>query len=140
MRWCYKTVHYELKKEGLLGGAFLDESEVEVSLNEYGMAGWELVSILELQDGLIAVFKQPIIGSRQTTCLEEEEETQYISLRSQHDDFTAEPQLNRSLDTARGDDSPVVPIEEYEIVVEGQAEDEEEPPGAQDDIGSIRIE
>lgn len=60
MRWSYKTVHYELKKEGLLGSAFLDESEVEISFNEYGRAGWELVSILETMDGIIAVFKQPI--------------------------------------------------------------------------------
>jgi hypothetical protein len=60
MRWSYKTVHYELKKEGLLGSAFLDESEVELSLNEYGKAGWELVSTLETSDGIIAVFKQPL--------------------------------------------------------------------------------
>lgn len=60
MRWSYKTVHYELQKEGLLGSTFLDESEVEKSLNEYGKAGWELVSIMETMDGLIAVFKQPL--------------------------------------------------------------------------------
>lgn len=60
MRWSYKTVHYELKKDGLLGGAFLDESEIEMSLNEYGKAGWELVSLLETMDGLTAVFKQPL--------------------------------------------------------------------------------
>lgn len=60
MRWSYKTVHYELKKEGLLGSAFLDESEIELSLNQYGKAGWELVSLLETMDGLIAVFKQPL--------------------------------------------------------------------------------
>jgi hypothetical protein len=62
MRWSYKTVHYELKKEGLLGSAFLDESEVEVSLNEYGRAGWELISMLETMNGVIAVFKQPLFG------------------------------------------------------------------------------
>lgn len=60
MRWGYKTVHYELKKEGFLGSGFLDEAEVEQSLNEYGSAGWELVSMMETQDGLIAVFKQPL--------------------------------------------------------------------------------
>jgi hypothetical protein len=64
MRWSYKTVHYELKKEGLLGSAFLDESEVEISLNEYGKAGWELVSMLETSDGIIAVFKQPLTIGR----------------------------------------------------------------------------
>lgn len=60
MRWSYKTVHYSLKKEGFLGSAFLDEAEVEQSLNEYGRAGWELISVTETQDGLIAIFKQPI--------------------------------------------------------------------------------
>lgn len=60
MRWSYKTIHYELKKEGILGNAFLDEPEIELSLNQYGKAGWELVSLLETMDGLIAVFKQPL--------------------------------------------------------------------------------
>ncbi len=60
MRWCYKTVHYELKKEGFLGSSFLDEAEVEQSLNEYGQSGWELVSVTETQDGIIAIFKQPL--------------------------------------------------------------------------------
>ena len=60
MRWSYKTVHYELKKGGLLGSAVLDEDEVELSLNEYGQAGWELVSLMETHDGMLAVFKQPL--------------------------------------------------------------------------------
>ncbi len=60
IRWSYKTVHLSLKKEGLLGSAFLDEMEVEYSLNEYGEAGWELVSFVEVSDGLLAVFKQPL--------------------------------------------------------------------------------
>ena len=59
MQWSYKTVHFSLKKEGLLGSAFLDENEVEISLNEYGRLGWELVSFQEVNDGLIAIFKQP---------------------------------------------------------------------------------
>ncbi len=60
MRWGYKTVHFQLKKEGLLGNAFLDEAEVEESLNEFGQAGWELVSMLEADDGLIAIFKKSL--------------------------------------------------------------------------------
>jgi hypothetical protein len=60
MRWGYKTVQYGLKKEGLLGGSFLDEAEVEQSLNEFGQAGWELVSLFGMDDGLMAVFKQPL--------------------------------------------------------------------------------
>ncbi len=60
IRWAYKTVHFEMKKEGLLGGAFLDESEIEQELNEFGRTGWELVSMLEMSDGVIAFFKQPL--------------------------------------------------------------------------------
>lgn len=60
MRWGYKTIQYGLKKEGLLGSSFLDEAEVEQSLNEFGQAGWELVSLFAMQDGLMAVFKQPL--------------------------------------------------------------------------------
>lgn len=60
LRWCYKTVHFELKKEGLLGGNYLDDTEVEESLNEFGMAGWELVSFMNIHDGVLAIFKQPI--------------------------------------------------------------------------------
>lgn len=59
MRWSYKTEHFSLKKEGLLGSAFLDEAEIELSLNEFGKAGWELVSFMEVNDGVIAIFKQP---------------------------------------------------------------------------------
>ena len=60
MRWAYKTVQYGLKKEGLLGSSFLDEAEIEQSLNEFGQAGWEMVSLLGMQDGIMAVFKQPL--------------------------------------------------------------------------------
>jgi hypothetical protein len=60
MRWGYKTIQYGLKKEGLLSSSFLDEAEVEQSLNEFGQAGWELVTLFGLHDGLMAVFKQPL--------------------------------------------------------------------------------
>ena len=60
MRWSYKTVHYMMKKEGLLGSAFLDEDEIETSLNEYGRVGWELVSVVETLEGLTAILKQPL--------------------------------------------------------------------------------
>ncbi len=60
MKWIYKTVHFELKKEGLLGVGFLDESEIEHALNDYGKSGWEVISVLEVQDGVIVFFKQPL--------------------------------------------------------------------------------
>ena len=88
MRWSYKTVHFELKKEGLLGGGFLDESEIEQELNEFGLAGWELVSVLEVQDGVIAFFKQPLyregsVLARQVTDLEHEKENR-VEDQQQH--------------------------------------------------------
>ncbi len=57
MSWSYKTVRFDLKKDGILGSAFLDESEIEITLNEFGRVGWELVSFIEVQEGLLAVFK-----------------------------------------------------------------------------------
>lgn len=60
MKWSYKTIHFALKKEGLLGAGFLDETEIEQALNEYGRSGWELISVLDVQDGIIAMFKQPL--------------------------------------------------------------------------------
>jgi len=141
MRWSYKTVHYELKKEGLLGGAFLDESEVELSLNEYGKAGWELVSILETQEGLIAVFKQPLSVTKQTACFSEEEvERPYVSLRPKKDDFRLEPDSRMDGRKVGRSESMVAPIDEYEIIADEQEEDERKSPPKKDDIGSIVIE
>ncbi len=57
MRWAYKTVLYPLKKDGFLGDSFLDEEEMERSLNEYGKAGWELVAFVEVAEGFRAIFK-----------------------------------------------------------------------------------
>jgi Domain of unknown function (DUF4177) len=141
MRWSYKTVHYELKKEGLLGNAFLDESEIELSLNEYGKAGWELVSILETQEGLIAVFKQPLGVGRQTANFSEEEaERQYVPLRPKQDDFTLEPHSRQGGKRAEKAESPAAPIDEYEIILDDREEDEKDSSPPKGDIGSIRIE
>lgn len=60
VKWSYKTVHFELKREGLLGGSFLDEAEIEERLNDFGHSGWELISVIEVQDGIIAFFKQSL--------------------------------------------------------------------------------
>jgi len=63
MRWSYKTVNFELKKEGLLGGSFLDEHEIEEQLNQFGQAGWELISVIEVHNGIICFFRQPLSAS-----------------------------------------------------------------------------
>ena len=113
MRWSYKTVHFELKKEGLLGAGFLDESEIEQALNNFGRSGWELISVLEVQDGIIAFFKQPLgMESRYSSRVEEvddvdcEEETDVRdddedSTGSRYDEaFTADPE--DAIETASG--------------------------------------
>ena len=61
IRWRYKTLHFELKKDGILGSLFLDEEELERSLCRHGQDGWELVAVLDVKDGLIALCKQPFI-------------------------------------------------------------------------------
>lgn len=129
MRWSYKTVRFGLKKEGLLGSAFLDESEIELSLNEFGKAGWELVSFMEVLDGLIGVFKQPFgqgltLGEKDLT----EEETEETEL------FNEASVIRK---TAR-----ILPEDEESVrkpaLNKGQARDRDEPDKT--DVGNIRIE
>ena len=142
MRWSYKTVHYEMKKEGLLGSAFLDESEIELSLNEYGKAGWELVSMLETLDGLIAVFKQPLsLGNRSFRFDDEDRVDESISTRLEEDkeDVEVEPLISEEIKERGEVELDVVPIDEYEVVVE-EPEEEEALPQSSGDVGAIRIE
>ncbi len=144
MRWSYKTVHFEMKKEGLLGGAFLDESEIELSLNAYGKAGWELVAVLEILDGLIAVFKQPIsLGSESSYLSREGIEDEYVPLRYPPRD-AAEPgsQPERHLEDipARASETAAVPIHEDAVAVKRREKEQQQTAPAGDDVGSIRIE
>jgi len=125
MHWSYKTVHFSLKKEGLLGSAFLDEVEIEVSLNEYGHAGWELVSLMEVNDGLIAVFKQLFSqGIAAVESLVPEEKAAEIE---------TEPTTEKSsfAPTREGTTAAAQPEEKKE------GEEEAESDAA--DVGSIRI-
>ncbi len=137
MRWSYKTVHYELKKEGLQGSTFLDESEVEQSLNEYGKAGWELVSILETMDGLVAVFKQPLSldspqfypEQRETEQLEPPEEEQIM-----------DDPLSTVDDSTYGNE--VVFVEDFDVISDEEPKPEKvrKSPVQDADVGSIVIE
>jgi hypothetical protein len=143
MRWSYKTVHYDLKKEGLLGSTFIDESEIELSLNEYGKAGWELVSILETQEGLLAVFKQLIAIGHQGGVTEEGAGRSRLVLRPepQQDERFAEVFAEEPQEAKTGRVRAVVaPVEEYEIVVEEAQTKKRQEGESEDDIGTIRIE
>lgn len=128
MRWGYKTVQYGLKKEGLLGSSFLDEAEVEQSLNEFGQAGWELVSLFGMQDGLMAVFKQQL-------------EMKAASLSEAHEVIAEEKPVENLYSLKRQEVTDVDLISERksgrkEPVVSAFVEKEEKEEG----VGGIRIE
>jgi hypothetical protein len=146
MRWSYKTVHFELKKEGILGSAFLDEPEIELSLNQYGKAGWELVSLLETMDGLIAIFKQPFSLDtpsfsspaesieRMKRVPRELEKTELEKTKAQKIRFAVAKEMERS------QDEEAVLLDEYEVVEDKVEETVTKRLAPPKDIGSIRIE
>lgn len=143
MRWSYKTVHYDMKKEGLLGSAFLDESEIELSLNEYGKAGWELVAVLETLDGLIAVFKQPLnpaIRTMPPVDPEADRQAAMPKLVKVKNETKAAPRRFGER-TGRGEaDQEIVLIDDYEEDPEEPALEAKKTPPDSSDVGSIRIE
>lgn len=130
MRWSYKTIRFGLKKEGLLGSAFLDESEIEYALNEFGKSGWELVSFVEVQDGLVGVLKQPL-GQGVVSFEDVSTAEDFVEREASAE---APPIIRRSV-------SP--PVEdEREAGEEALKNDPEQEDGEPDDtdVGSIRIE
>ena len=60
MLWQYQTVLFEFTKDGLLGDRYVDDEEMENSLNKMGLQSWELVNVSLLQDGLLAILKRPV--------------------------------------------------------------------------------
>jgi hypothetical protein len=60
MLWQYRTNLFEFTKDGLLGDKYVDDEEMERTLNELGGQEWELVSVSLLQDGLLAFLKRPV--------------------------------------------------------------------------------
>ncbi|MDH3348420.1 MAG: DUF4177 domain-containing protein [Desulfobulbaceae bacterium] len=59
MRWRYRTILFEFHKGKVFGEKYIDEEEVENILNQQGAAGWELVSVSPLREGLLAFCKKP---------------------------------------------------------------------------------
>jgi len=133
MKWSYKTVHFELKKEGLLGSGFLDESEIEQELNEFGQRGWELVSVLEVQDGIIVFFRQP---------LHLEDSSSAAQLRTVEKDRQEEDQVDK-VDEVTTDDELIEQVDDHVL-------EDNDPPSQENDagqtsedgsiIGAIKIE
>ena len=160
MRWSYKTVYYELRKEGLLGSAFIDEAEIEESLNEFGHAGWELISLIEAKDGLIGVLKQPLdeAFNQQASAVEDFPVMTPKPHQTLEEDVQDSPEIIdefevESYEESSEDDeyiySEVVPEESedihytrqgYEDVVEENQDDESYTEIKERNIGKIRIE
>lgn len=67
MLWQYRTIVFEFSKDGLLGDKYLDDEEIEKTLNEQGAEEWELVNVAMIQEGLLAVLKRPRQDRRRLT-------------------------------------------------------------------------
>jgi hypothetical protein len=145
MKWSYKTVHFELKKEGLLGSGFLDESEIEQELNEFGLAGWELVSVLEVQDGIIVFFKQPIYPENSHTAehlrtiMSEKEEGHHVV--AQLDDLAAEEGTREPVDELAAEEGTIESVDELAAEdVAAEQFDDSEPDDHEPSSGDAAVE
>ncbi|WP_456384451.1 hypothetical protein [Desulfolithobacter sp.] len=58
-RWVYRTILFEFQRDKLLGDKYINDEEVEKTLNEQGTRGWELVGVTTTQEGLLAICKRP---------------------------------------------------------------------------------
>lgn len=115
MRWQYRTVVFEFQKDGLLGDRFIDDEEVENTLNEQGRAGWELVSATMVQEGLLTLLKRPERGPA--------------------GNIGADPEPDRTAAPESGDRTVTEPVSVREEGPEIPTDDPDPGPG----IGSIRI-
>lgn len=140
MRWCYKTVHYEFRKEGLLGSAFLDESEIEESLNQFGRAGWELISLMNMRDGVIAVFKQPLSDTASKDSEESSEDFEEVPAEPEHHSLSYLParEIGR-VNEPEPEEMFAEELHETEKVEEAYNE-EDDTEESESGIGAIRIE
>jgi len=64
MAWQYRTILFEFTKDGLLGDKYVDDEEMEKTLNQLGGQGWELVNVTLLQDGVLSFLKKPVQQER----------------------------------------------------------------------------
>ncbi len=150
MRWAYKMVLYPLQKDGFLGSSFIDETEMEYSLNEYGKAGWELVSLLEGVDGFRAVFKQPFAGEKDEFIPVAIEQPIAGTAATLEDDqleqeFPDEPAVEEELaEETENPESKLRQQPEDSSTLQDSPSlfdtEEQETDAADEDVGSIRIE
>ena len=67
MVWQYRTILFEFTKDGLLGDRYVDDEEMEKTLNQMGQDSWELVDVSLLQDGLLTFLKRPLEKEERAT-------------------------------------------------------------------------
>ncbi|GBE11741.1 hypothetical protein BMS3Bbin14_01552 [bacterium BMS3Bbin14] len=58
MHWQYRTILFEFQKDSLLGDKYIDDEELETTLNEQGQSGWELVAVTPVREGILSFFKR----------------------------------------------------------------------------------
>lgn len=65
VHWQYRTILFEFQKDSLLGDKYIDDEELETTLNEQGESGWELVAVTPVREGILSFFKrmQPPAGA-----------------------------------------------------------------------------
>lgn len=139
MKWGYKSVHFELKKEGLLGSGVLDESEIEQELNEFGQSGWELVTVLEVHDGIIVFFKQQLYSEEMSTVpyRQQEIDEQDDFEEDMEQEYSGQPYAEEEyVDSERADESSTVDDARLPTEDEGNKEALQES----STIGAIKIE
>lgn len=112
MFWEYQTIIFEFTKDGLLGDKYVDDQDMQKTLNELGQTGWELVNALLLQDGVLTFLKREIEicsrrqPSRSMDINEQVEEERMpkvgdlISLLPETSTVPAKPNHTTNLDTA----------------------------------------
>ncbi|NOX81235.1 MAG: DUF4177 domain-containing protein [Deltaproteobacteria bacterium] len=58
VQWQYRTILFEFQKDSLLGDKYIDDEELETTLNEQGESGWELVAVTPVREGILSFFKR----------------------------------------------------------------------------------
>ena len=146
MLWQYRTILFEFTKDGLLGDKYVDDEEMEKTLNELGGQSWELINVALLQDGLLAFLKRAVPRS-EAHVLEEQELEQEEEL--------IEPVMIQTRPAPVPRSTPVPSRVKVEVKEEQEEQEEQEEPeliriferkrkdnGRRDDndfIGGIRI-
>jgi hypothetical protein len=135
MQWQYKTILFEFRKDSLLGDKYVDDEDMEKTLNQLGGQGWELVDITLLQDGVLAFLKKPLQEERTRS------EAPRVAAKPSafHPNPVQPPATHTMKSMGIVEPEPVAEEEEEEIVVSPRLHDiEPQRPGAPQRKASVR--